>query len=1060
MPATAQVRIGADTKVFRRAMEDINKRFKELNKNVGVVRKSLGALGSAFGSLGKVGSFVGLPGLIGASAYAFSKFEKNVAEVYTLLPKANRQAFEEMSRDALKFSEKFGVMPEEVTRGMYQAISAGVKPETLMDDNEFLDVAQKSAVAGVTDLKTAVDALTNVTNSYGEGVYDVREVADMMFKAVSMSKTTFRELSDYMYQILPTAGSLKIRLDDLLGSISALAATGTLTRVGTTQLRQMFIELGRTGDKANSAFLQASGGTPFQQFIRDGGRVTEVIAMIGNVAKSRGTDLRNLFGSVEAGNAAINLFTSRSVQGMIDALDEDTGAAAGAMSDAFKKIADTVSFKFGQVTRSIMNTAVKLGMVLKPALMDVLSIAKVVGDKLTNLDWKSISRTFAYYWTGIRGLIAKGDFWSTFLKLTKTAFMGITLIAYKAIRSIFNFIKNNIFSVNFSDIFSNFSGVLTLVSSAVSAFFTGFVSQVDRLLPRFDGISDAITNALMVAFVQVRVMFGRMVDDMMRMLATNPIFGDQVSKMLFEAQYPDKEKALEEAQSTVGYRENAPTVATGLGYELKGLTPFSGALPDKLKENAIDFYTDKLKDLRKSYSDAVTDYNNEVDKVGQGEKIESISYDDIFKGGKVDIPMLNELEENFKKFAVEGVTANDFTSRFGKDAFEQFNEYKSGLENALLVGAGRAQAKEEDKPKIRKEDQKESAVSESVTNTIEIRESKSETKSVESRETKVENQVQQQSKKSVPDAEKGGFKFASVMEEIKEQMGIKETIKSAFGFGTDVTSSAVEKVDDFAKNAEGKLENALTALTDGLTKLGSAVTGAATGIDTEKLEKKLFADLGDIFALIGKNAVLPDEKEEAKYTDGGIKLSPQQQMWNLINPAAKPVVDSLQKIGGGGNVGSADNTLKDRLDFLDKKKGVMGLNEAEEKERKKLQEKKDKEDRSPEVEATLSLGELIDKGLKDLSKTIREFFSNKKDQATPAPVKKETKKAIEILDNKQTKLLPSAEAMPRLEPLDSNNTSTNRVFEKLETVMTKYEQLVDRQAEVMDETSKEQPINF
>ena len=187
-------------------------------------------------------------------------------EVFTLLPNANRAFLEEMKRDALKFSEEYGIQPEEVTKGMYQAISAGIDPIGLTSG--FLKVAQEAAIAGVTDLRTSVDALTNVVNSYGEGVYDMQYVSDLMFKSVSMSKLTFRELSDYMYQILPTAGSLKLRLDDLLGSISALAATGTLTRVGTTQLRQFLIELSRSGDKANLAFLEASGGVPFEKFIK------------------------------------------------------------------------------------------------------------------------------------------------------------------------------------------------------------------------------------------------------------------------------------------------------------------------------------------------------------------------------------------------------------------------------------------------------------------------------------------------------------------------------------------------------------------------------------------------------------------------------------------------------------------------------------------------------------------------------------------------------------------------------------------------------------------------
>ena len=131
MPATAQVRIAADTKQFKRAMDDVNDRIGTLGK----ISRGIGA--SLRGALSFTGNAAGLtilggvPAVLGASAKAFSKFEKNMMEVYTLLPHANRAFFEELKRDALSFSEEFGIMPEEVSRGMYQAISSGVAPEGL-----------------------------------------------------------------------------------------------------------------------------------------------------------------------------------------------------------------------------------------------------------------------------------------------------------------------------------------------------------------------------------------------------------------------------------------------------------------------------------------------------------------------------------------------------------------------------------------------------------------------------------------------------------------------------------------------------------------------------------------------------------------------------------------------------------------------------------------------------------------------------------------------------------------------------------------------------------------
>jgi len=236
-----------------------------------------------------------------------------------------------------------------------------------------------------------------------------------------MSKLTFRELSDYMYQILPTAGSLKLRLDDLLGSISALAATGTLTRVGTTQLRQFLIELSRSGDKANLAFLEASGGVPFEKFIKNGGRMTQVIEMLGQVAKRRQVSLRNLFGSVEAGNAALTLFNSQGFEGMVGSLEDP----AGSTEVAALKMMDTIAFRMERLKRVVMNTFIKIGDVIRPVMEDVIRFLETRMMGLALFDWDLLKRNFKQKWEFIKALVNEGFAFDYIVAQARVAFADI-----------------------------------------------------------------------------------------------------------------------------------------------------------------------------------------------------------------------------------------------------------------------------------------------------------------------------------------------------------------------------------------------------------------------------------------------------------------------------------------------------------------------------------------------------------------------------------------------------------------------------------------------------------
>ena len=472
MPATAQVRIAADTKQFKRAMDDVNDRITLLGKlSRGVGNSIRGALSFA-GNTAGLTVFAGIPAVLGASAKAFSKFESDMMEVYTLLPNANKAFFEEMKRDALAFSEEFGIMPEEVAKGMYQAISSGQNPAGL--DTGFLKIAQEAALAGVTDLRTSVDALTNVVNSYGEGVYDMQYVSDLMFKSVAMSKTTFRELSDYMYQILPTAGSLKLRLDDLFGSISALAATGTLTRVGTTQLRQFLIEISRQGDKANMAFLQASQGVPFEEYIKQGGRLVDVVRLLGDYAKSRQVSLRNLFGSVEAGNAALTLAKSDSFIGMVDALEDPSGAQAQATA----KMQERLGYRMARITRTSMNNFIKLGQVMKPVFVDILDFLEQGMNKVRDYDWAKLGRQFEQQWTFIKKLVKDDELF---------AYLGaqLQLAMAKAAKATFLLMKRLFDSLAgaFSMNENSLGGLMDALMGVASAFVDQIIHGMAKLSP-------------------------------------------------------------------------------------------------------------------------------------------------------------------------------------------------------------------------------------------------------------------------------------------------------------------------------------------------------------------------------------------------------------------------------------------------------------------------------------------------------------------------------------------------------------------------------------------------
>src|SRR5207302_1808515 len=140
-------------------------------------------------------------------------------------------------------------------------------------------------------------------------------------------KTTFNELSTSLFNVTPVAASLGVSFGDVTAALAAMTAQGVPTSVATTQLRQLLAELSKEGQVAAKNFEQLAGKS-FRQFIAEGGNVQQALQLMERGAKASGVGINDLFGSVEAGGAALAL-TGKGTQVFTSNLKE-MGQAAGA----------------------------------------------------------------------------------------------------------------------------------------------------------------------------------------------------------------------------------------------------------------------------------------------------------------------------------------------------------------------------------------------------------------------------------------------------------------------------------------------------------------------------------------------------------------------------------------------------------------------------------------------------------------------------------------------------------------------------------------------------------
>jgi len=292
--------------------------------------------------------------------------QSGLAEVVTLTGETGEEArrtIEALSGEVAGLSDELGVAQTEIISGLYQAISAGVPRENAFD---FLRTASQAAIAGVTDIETAVDGLTTTLNAFGLPATEAGAVADSLFAAVRAGKTDFEQLSRSLFNVAPAAAAAGLDFREINAAISTLTASGTPTSVATTQIRAALVGLQRPTEDLQEIF----SGLGFESraaAIEQLGLQGSLEAVFEAAAGDQGV-LQQLLGSVEA-VAAANVLAGTSADKFASDL-EGQAEAAGAALDAFEVIDETRVF--ARLQNDVDNLKISLGQVLLPVLQDTV----------------------------------------------------------------------------------------------------------------------------------------------------------------------------------------------------------------------------------------------------------------------------------------------------------------------------------------------------------------------------------------------------------------------------------------------------------------------------------------------------------------------------------------------------------------------------------------------------------------------------------------------------------------------------------------------------------------
>lgn len=370
---------GELNKVTKELQEQDNK-WKNASKTLDEHSEKLKNYGSKVSGVGdNILKFTAPIAAAGIASAKFSMdFEDSMAKVSTISDDS-QVPLSDLGKAIINLSNDSGVASTEIANNVYDAISAG---QSTGDAVNFVTNSTKLAKAGFAEAGQSLDLLTTILNAYELEASQVTKVSDILINTQDKGKVTVGELSASMGKVIPTAKAFGVNLEQVATGYAIMTAKGIKSAETTTYMNSMFNELGKSGTKASDTIKEVAGKS-FQELIKEGKSVGDILALIKEHADKNNLSLADMFGSAEAGKAAL-ILSNNAGQDFNNML-KDMNDTAGSTDSAFNKVASTGNNKLKKTLNELKNESIRFGDAIAPVLDKAVDLIGKITDKISNL---------------------------------------------------------------------------------------------------------------------------------------------------------------------------------------------------------------------------------------------------------------------------------------------------------------------------------------------------------------------------------------------------------------------------------------------------------------------------------------------------------------------------------------------------------------------------------------------------------------------------------------------------------------------------------------------------
>lgn len=462
--ASLVVDLTANTARFHRNMTQAQRTMQQLRRTAMSVTRTLDDVAS----VGKKAA-VGLAAIAAAATGVLqttATFEKSMMRVKAV-SQASVAEYKAMEKAALDMAKATQYTAQQVAEGMGYMAMAGFKSNEIIG---AMPTVLRLATAGMMDLATSADIVTNILTGYGLAVEDLGAATDVLVSAMTGANVDLEMLGESFKYVGPIAKGAGVSFEVTAAAIALLGNAGIQGSMAGTSLRQALSRLlnptKAVQDRLRKLGVQTKTAT---------GELLPFENIIAQLEKSGATaaDMMEIFGD-RAGPAMTALVSqgSDALMTFIDRLRESGGLA----ERIEKEQLNTLSGQWDILKSQIQGVAITLGQDLMPYARTLIYIGQQIVGLFDNLD--ASQRAQIVQWVALGGAI-----------LGIVSVLGVTAFAISA------FIKGLLLLGSVVGLLTSPVVVgFTLIALAVAALKTAWDDNWLGIRDKTIEIVDAITE--------------------------------------------------------------------------------------------------------------------------------------------------------------------------------------------------------------------------------------------------------------------------------------------------------------------------------------------------------------------------------------------------------------------------------------------------------------------------------------------------------------------------------------------------------------------------------------